>query len=177
MLITRTKTALENAIAMPWGISLALAILSGFLIGASMPTLFDWGLLGWVGLAPVLIALNAQPPHRRFLVALPFGIVWSAMTHLWYPALFGVGMGIFLVAAVGAFYAGVLQAGMALQERLPEPLRILGMPVAWSALEFVRSVAPVVGDWWIELLAKSQWRFPLRSNSWRSPAFPVSVSC
>ena len=161
MLITRTRTAPENAAtAMSWGISLALAVLSGFLIGASMPTLLDWGFLGWVGLAPVLIALNVQPPRHRFLVALPFGIVWSAMTHLWYPALFGVGMGIFLVAAVGAFYAGVLQAGMALQERLPEPLRILGMPVAWAALEFVRSVAPVVGDWWIELLAKSQWRFP-----------------
>ena len=83
MLITRTRTAPENAAtAIPWGRSLALAVLSGFLIGASMPTLFDWGFLGWVGLAPVLIALNAQPPHRRFLVALPFGIVWSAMTHL-----------------------------------------------------------------------------------------------
>ncbi|MGQ9829741.1 MAG: hypothetical protein ACUVSW_17960, partial [Roseiflexus sp.] len=112
MTITQTKTAPANtAIAMSWGISLTLAILSGFLIGASMPTLFDWGFLGWVGLIPLLIALNAQPPHRHFLVALPFGIVWSAMAHLWYPALFGIGMGIFLVVAVGAFYSDYSKIG------------------------------------------------------------------
>lgn len=74
MLTARTKTAPEGvATAMSWGMSLALSVRSGVLIGASMPTLFDWGFLGWVGLIPLLIALNAQPPHYRFLVALPAG--------------------------------------------------------------------------------------------------------
>lgn len=139
---------------------LALSLLSGALIGAAMPTILDWGWLGWFGIAPLLVALSMQPLQRHFVIALPFGIVWSVMAHLWYPAMFGPAGGIALIVAVGCFYAGVIQAGTALQERLPEWLKALGVPVVWSALEFLRFIAPVTGDWWIELLAKSQWRFP-----------------
>ncbi|MFQ3632509.1 apolipoprotein N-acyltransferase [Roseiflexus sp.] len=141
-------------------LSLALSLLSGILTGASMPTILDWGLFGWVGVAPLLLALHAQPAKRHFLIALPFGIVWSAMVHLWYPSMFGPGLGMFLIVAVGCFYAGLIQAGTALQARLPEPLKVLGVPIAWSALEFLRFIAPVAGDWWFEVLGKSQWRFP-----------------
>ncbi|ABU58168.1 apolipoprotein N-acyltransferase [Roseiflexus castenholzii] len=143
-----------------WSFSLTLSLLSGMLIGASMPTILDWGLLGWIGVAPLLIALHTQPLPRHFVIALPFGIIWSAMAHLWYPAMFGPVLGVVLIIAVGCFYAGLVQAGTALQERLPEPLSVLGAPIAWSALEFLRFIAPITGDWWIELLAKSQWRFP-----------------
>ncbi|MDW8215165.1 MAG: nitrilase-related carbon-nitrogen hydrolase [Roseiflexaceae bacterium] len=139
---------------------LALSLLSGTLIGAAMPTILDWGMLGWIGVTPLLVALHTQPLQRHFIIALPFGIVWSAMAHLWYPAMFGPVAGIALIFAVGCFYAGLIQAGTALQEHLPEPLKVLGVPIAWSALEFLRFIAPVTGEWWIELLAKSQWRFP-----------------
>lgn len=68
---------------------LALSLLSGALIGAAMPTILDWGWLGWFGIAPLLVALSMQPLQRHFVIALPFGIVWSVMAHLWYPAMFG----------------------------------------------------------------------------------------
>lgn len=140
--------------------ALGLSLLSGALIGAAMPTILDWGMLGWIGVTPLLVALHTQPLQRHFLIALPFGIVWSAMAHLWHPVMFGPVAGIALIFAVGCFYAGLIQAGTALQERLPESLKVLGAPIVWSALEFLRFIAPVTGEWWIELLAKSQWRFP-----------------
>jgi apolipoprotein N-acyltransferase len=154
------QAAVTPGAGLTWFFSLTLSLLSGIVIGASMPAILDWGMLGWVGAAPLLIALNTQPLRRHFVIALPFGIAWSAMAHLWYPAMFGPAAGIALIVAVGCFYAGLVQAGMALQERLPEPLGVLGVPIVWSALEFLRFIAPVTGDWWIELLGKSQWRFP-----------------
>ena len=150
----------DNEKELPLWVCLALSALSGLLIGASMPTLLDWGFLGWIGLVPLLVVLNTQPPQRHFLLSLPFGVIWSVMAHLWYPDFFGPALGIFLIVAVGAFYAGLVQVGMALQKRLPGSLNIFGLPVAWSALEFLKYIAPMVKDWWFELLAKSQWGFP-----------------
>ncbi|MBO9312267.1 MAG: apolipoprotein N-acyltransferase [Chloroflexus sp.] len=143
-----------------FSIALALSTMSGLLLGAAMPTVLDWGFLGWVGFIPLLLGLHTQPSRHYVLLALPCGIIWSAFTHLWYPALFGMVGGIFLILASGTFYAGLIHTGMTLQQRLPEPFRLLGLPVTWSALEFLRFVAPVVSEWWIEVLAKSQWRFP-----------------
>lgn len=88
---------------------LALSLLSGTLIGAAMPTILDWGMLGWIGVTPLLVALHTQPLQRHFIIALPFGIVWSAMAHLWYPAMFGPVAGIALIVAVGCFSARLIE--------------------------------------------------------------------
>ena len=65
-----------------------------------------------------------------------------------------------MIVAVGTFYAGMIQLGTWLQPRLPGALKLLALPVAWAAVEFVKFIAPVVDDWWFVLLAKSAWRFP-----------------
>lgn len=65
-----------------------------------------------------------------------------------------------MILVVGFFYAGILQLGIWLAARLPGALRILALPVAWPAIEFIKYIAPVVEDWWFVLLANSQWRFP-----------------
>ncbi|MCK4488612.1 MAG: apolipoprotein N-acyltransferase, partial [Anaerolineales bacterium] len=80
--------------------------------------------------------------------------------HNWYPNIFPPVLGYFLIFAVGTFYASMLQLGSWLQSRLPGALKLLALPVAWSAVEFVKFIAPVIEDWWFVLLAKSMWRFP-----------------
>lgn len=141
------------------GIGLALSALSGVLLTLSMPG-FDAPLLGWVALTPLLVILFVAPPRQVFALTLPFGIIFSIGVHNWYPYIFPPALGYFLIVAVGFFYAGLLQLGIWLTSRLPGALKLLALPVAWSAIEFLKYIAPVVEDWWFVLLASSQWRFP-----------------
>lgn len=138
---------------------MALSAASGLLLSASMPN-YDINWLGWFALVPLLAALATAPLRRHFVLALPFGLIWSVAVHNWYPHIFPPALGYFLIIAVGTFYAAVIQCGAWLQARLPGALRLLALPVIWSAIEFIKFVAPVVEDWWFVLLAKSQWRFP-----------------
>jgi apolipoprotein N-acyltransferase len=103
--------------------------------------------------------LNAEP-KQIYPLALPFGIVFSIGAHNWYPNIFPPALGYFLILAVGAFYASMLQLGTWLYSRLPTAFKILAFPVAWTAIEFVKYITPVAEDWWFVLLADSGWRFP-----------------
>ncbi len=138
---------------------MGLSAVSGLLLAAAMPN-FDVGLFGWLALVPLLMTISAAPARQHYVLALPFGLIWSIAVHNWYPHIFSPALGYFLIIAVGAFYAGIIQLGAWLQSRLPGALRLLALPVAWAAVEFVKFIAPVVDDWWFVLLAKSQWRFP-----------------
>jgi apolipoprotein N-acyltransferase len=138
---------------------MGLSAVSGFLLTASMPG-FDVPFIGWVALVPLLIVLLNAEPKQIYPLALPFGIVFSIGVHNWYPDIFPPALGYFLIIAVGAFYASMLQLGAWLYNRLPIALKILAFPVAWTAIEFVKYIAPVAEDWWFVLLADSGWRFP-----------------
>ena len=139
--------------------TLGLSALSGVLIALSMPN-FDVWPLAWVALVPLLIALDGQPGKRKFLISLPFGLIWSIAVHNWYPFIFSPGLGYFLIIMVATFYAGVISLGKVLQEKIVGPLQILVLPVVWTAIEWLRFVAPVTSDWWFVLLSNSQWQFP-----------------
>lgn len=149
------KSSLKKSI---W-LGLALSALSGILLTASMPG-FDVPFIGWVALVPLLVALLTADAKHIYLLALPFGIIFSIGVHNWYPNIFPPVLGYFLIIAVGTYYASVLQFGVWLYSRLPAPLKLLGLPVAWAAIEFVKYITPVVEDWWFVLLADSQWRLP-----------------
>jgi len=138
---------------------LGLSAVSGLLLIATMPG-FDVPFLGWVALVPLLLVIYTTPTKQHYALALPFGALLSIGVHNWYPDIFPPALGYFLILAVGTYYAGVLQLGAWLQSRLPGALKLLALPVAWSAVEFVKFIAPVVEDWWFVLLAKSMWRFP-----------------
>jgi apolipoprotein N-acyltransferase len=138
---------------------MGLSAVSGFLLTASMPG-FDVPFVGWVALVPLLIVLLNAEPKQVYPLGLPFGIIFSIGVHNWYPDIFPPALGYVLVFAVGTYYAGILQLGTWLYSRLPAPLKLLGLPVAWSAIEFVKYITPVVEDWWFVLLADSAWRFP-----------------
>ena len=150
------QSSLDN---FPLWLKLTLSAISGVLIAATMPG-YDVPLLGWVALVPMLIVVMTSPARHRFYIALPFGLVFSSAVHNWYPHIFPPALGYFLILAVGMFYAGIIQLGVWIQSRVPGALKMLALPVTWSAVEFVKFIAPVVEDWWFVLLAKSQWRFP-----------------
>jgi len=138
---------------------MGLSAVSGLLLAATMPN-FDVGLLGWLALAPLLMAITTAPIKQQYVLALPFGVIWSIAVHNWYPHIFAPALGYFLIIAVASFYAGIIQLGAWLQARLSSALKLLALPVTWAAVEFVKFIAPMVEDWWFVLLAKSQWRFP-----------------
>ena len=138
---------------------LLLSALSGILLTASMPG-FDVPFIGWIALVPLLVVLITSPAKEHYLIALPFGLLFSMGVHNWYPNIFPPILGYFLIFAVGTFYAGMLQLGAWLYARLSGGLKLLAFPVAWAAIEFIRFIAPVTEDWWFVLLAKSMWRFP-----------------
>ncbi len=141
-----------------WG-GLALSALSGLLLVAAMPG-FDAPFIGWIALVPLVMVVTTAAPKRIFWLALPFGLVFSAGVHNWYPHIFSPALGYILIVAVGAFYAGVIHLGVWLQSRLSGAFKLLALPVAWSAVEFIKFITPVVNDWWFVLLAKSMWRSP-----------------
>lgn len=132
---------------------------SGLMLTASMPG-FDIPFIGWIALVPLLVALLTADAKQVYPLALPFGMIFSIGVHNWYPNIFPPALGYFLIIAVGAYYAAILQFGTWLSSRLPTSLKLLGLPVAWAAIEFLKYIAPVVEDWWFVLLANSQWRFP-----------------
>lgn len=136
-----------------------LSALSGILLAASMPG-FDVPFLGWIALVPLLIALITSPAKEHYGIALPFGLILSIGVHNWYPDIFSPSLGYFLILAVGTFYAGIFQLGAWLYIRLHNAWKLLSFPVAWSAIEFIKFITPVVENWWFVLLAKSMWRFP-----------------
>jgi len=138
-----------------WGLS----AVSGGLMAASMPS-FDISLLGWVALVPLLLANQYMPYKSAKILALPFGMIWSIAVHNWYPDVLGPVLGYVLMVVVGSYYATLVGLGAALQRKLPAPVNLLALPVLWSAIEFIKYIAPVVEDWWFVWLANSQWRFP-----------------
>jgi apolipoprotein N-acyltransferase len=138
---------------------MGLSTVSGFLLTASMPG-YDVPYIGWIALVPLLSVLLTAESKKVYPLALPFGLVFSIGVHNWYPNIFSPALGYFLIVAVGTYYAGILQLGVWLNKRLPAPLKLLGLPVAWAATEFVKYISPVVENWWFVLLADSAWRFP-----------------
>ena len=152
-------------------IGMTASALSGILIAASMPN-FDLSFLGLVALVPLLIAIEWLSDERPWTLAVPFGLIWSVAVHNWYADMFGPVLGWALVIGVGFWYAALIGWGIGLQRKLPPPLKLLALPVLWTAFEFVKYVAPIVNDWWFVLLAKSQWRFPPALQILKVTGFP-----
>jgi apolipoprotein N-acyltransferase len=115
--------------------------------------------LGWFALVPLLMAVELFPGCSFRRLTLIFGVVFSAMVHRWYLSIFGTWPGLGMLIGAGAWYSLLLWLGIVLRQRTPW-LGVFVLPVVWTALEFVKFIAPYVEDWWFVLLAKSQWSFP-----------------
>src|SRR4051812_38409462 len=143
------------------GVAVGMSVLSGVFFAAAMPN-FDISYFAWVALVPLLLAIDSIPGVNLRLVTLPFGLILSIACHPWYPAVFGPALGYPLVVGVGLWYAALLAWGLSLRRGLGvgSVLGLLAVPLVWSALEFLKLIAPIVEDWWFVPLATSQWRFP-----------------
>lgn len=142
---------------------LAGAVSSGLLITAAFPRL-EWAVLAWIGLVPLLLALNGLTSLRSgFRLAFIAGLVhylgltyWLAHTmrsyghlpiYLAYPLLF-------LLAAYLALYWGAFGAWVA-GCRAPR-LALLLIPAGWTGLEYLRARLLTGFPW--ELLGYTQYR-------------------
>ncbi|TJY41145.1 apolipoprotein N-acyltransferase [Cohnella pontilimi] len=150
---------MQNRIIPSGWVSGVLAVLSGLLFVGSMPGT-GVGLLAWFAFVPLLLAVQGRKGRSVYLLVNTTGLIGSVGIHIWFPDVLGTGLGIFLMVATGFLYGSFLQLGVALQQRIRSPWRIFALPVAWTALEWLRSVLPVTREWWIEVLAKSQWLSP-----------------
>lgn len=135
-----------------------LSIISGVLMMLSMPG-HDYSVLAWVGLVPLLLALRNQSSLQSYWLINLCAMVWSIGTHLWYPSIFGWS-GYLIMIAGGLFYGAVLKIGYDMSLRIPRWYGLFALPVAFSVLEWVKTVIPFTKTWWIELIAKSQWTVP-----------------
>ncbi|WP_274366054.1 nitrilase-related carbon-nitrogen hydrolase [Paenibacillus thermotolerans] len=141
-------------------LSLALAAASGGMLLFSMPG-YDLWYLAWIALVPLLLAVRRHQGLQRYILFNITGLIWSIGCHAWFPDVLGKGLGMFLMVASGLLYGFFLQLGCDLQQRFKHyKLSILIVPVVWTALEWLRFVLPVTRDWWIEVLAKTQWTVP-----------------
>ena len=95
----------------------------------------------------MLLAIELMPDERMDILTLPFGIIWSIAVHNWYPVMFGTILGYILMFAVGSWYAILIKWGVKLQRRMSGFLKLLALPVLWSAVEFIKFIAPIVDDW------------------------------
>ncbi len=123
-------------------LGIGASALSGVLIALSMPN-FDLSFLAWFALVPLLIAIALMPekfPMLPVLMATPCGIVWSVFVHIWYPSMFGAALGGFLILLVGWWYANLIGWGVVLQRKLPGALKVLAIPVVWSAMALCRGM-------------------------------------
>ena len=65
-----------------------------------------------------------------------------------------------LIILAGAVYAWMIELGIRFQRILPSSLKILALPIAWTAIEWLIRTLPITREWWFALLAYSQWNFP-----------------
>ncbi len=124
----------------------------------SMPG-HDYSILAWFGLVPLLLALRNQSSLQSYWLINVCAMVWSVGTHLWYPSIFGWS-GYLIMLAGGLFYGAILKIGYDMSRRIPRWYGLFALPIAFSVLEWVKTIIPFTKTWWIELIAKSQWTVP-----------------
>jgi apolipoprotein N-acyltransferase len=139
MYITWAETQKKHQLLLGTGAS----AISGILIVASMPN-FDMFFLAWFALVPMFLAIEIMPDERMDTLTLPFGIIWSIAVHNWYLVMFGTILGYILMFAVGGWYALLIRWDVKLQRRMSGFLKLLALPVLWTAIEFIKYIAPVL---------------------------------
>jgi len=142
----------------------ALAIASGLALALAFPK-FDINLLAWAAFVPLFYVIEGEPLRRVFgwawLQGFAAGVgsmYWIVIPLNWFA---GVRVEIailpmLLLAAVLALDGAVaIWAGAFTARRLRIPI-VVTMPIAWTALEWVRAYFPIGFPW--NLLGYTAWR-------------------
>ena len=133
----------------------ALAVASGLALGLAFPK-FDYGLLAWIAFVPLFYVLEGENLRRVFGLAWLQGFASYIGSLYWIPiplhdfadVQMGLAIlpmlllaGIVAIDTAVAIWAGELAAR---RTRIPA---VLTMPIAWTAVEWVRTYFPVGFPW------------------------------
>jgi len=139
------------------------ALVSGGLLFLSFPR-FGTGILAWIALVPLLMAVHGQTIKRSFYLGFLSGLVahlgilyWIAYVVVKYGNLsIGVGaIALLLLVAYMSLYPAIFAAGVVHFAMHGLPV-ILFAPLIWTALEYIKTYAFTGFPW--ELLGYSQYR-------------------
>jgi apolipoprotein N-acyltransferase len=139
---TRSVTAKMNSVS--WR-HVGLALCSGLLLVAAFPPL-DVGVLAWVAMVPLLLAIDGLPPFEAFRLGMLSGFVAFLGIISWIQ-VFGIPVWI-LLAAYLALYVGLF-CGVyrwVADDRSPV-VRLWLVPLLWVSVEFLRSSGPMGFPW------------------------------
>jgi apolipoprotein N-acyltransferase len=134
---------------------IALAIASGIALGLAFPK-FDFSLLAWGAFVPLLYAIDGEPLGRVFRLAWLQGLAAYVTSMYWIVIPlhdfanvrieFAI-VPMVLLAAVLALYSGLaIWSGEFIARRLRIPM-VVTMPIAWTAVEWVRTYFPIGFPW------------------------------
>ncbi len=133
----------------------ALLIASGFAVGLAFPK-FDLSLLAWIGFVPMFYALEGERLKRVFWWAFLQGFAANLVALYWIPipihdfaevrlALAILPM-LLLASIVALFTAVAIWAGEFVARRTRLSM-VITMPIAWTAVEWIRTYFPVGFPW------------------------------
>jgi apolipoprotein N-acyltransferase len=133
----------------------ALCIASGLALGMAFPK-FDFSLLAWIAFVPLFYAIEGEPLGRVFGWAFLAGFASFATSMYWIVVplhdFAGVRiefalMPMLLLAAVMALFSGfAIWIGAAVARRLRISI-VVTMPIAWAAVEWLRTYFPIGFPW------------------------------
>jgi apolipoprotein N-acyltransferase len=132
-----------------------LAVMSGLALAAAFPKA-DLNLFGWVAFIPLFYAIDGQPLRRAFgyswlqgfacYVASLYWVVIALHDFASVPTALAVLPMLLLAAVMGVYTAVAIWSGEFTARRLGMPT-VLTMPIAWTALEWVRTFFPIGFPW------------------------------
>ncbi|MCL6551800.1 MAG: hypothetical protein K6W08_01565, partial [Firmicutes bacterium] len=139
----------------PRGLRLLAAAASGLLLALAFPAP-DLGVLAWVGLVPLLLAIDGQPAAAAFRLGWGAGLVWFGILLGWARS-FGLPAWVALTVLMALFPA----AFAALCAWLADGRRgrlLWTAPLLWVVTELLRTAGPLAFPW--GLLGLTQYRVP-----------------
>ncbi len=117
----------------------SLAVASGLLLWAAFPPL-DWGVIGWVALAPLFCLMLRRSLLENALFGFTAGLVFFAGL-LYYIGQFGLIPWLALAALEALFFLAAAVVGSAAAQRGPRALRPLALAAAWTLAMYLRGHA------------------------------------
>ena len=140
---------------------LALALLSSVLLLLSFPD-FDFGFLAWLGIVPLLVALNNRSLWYSFILSFVCGTFFFSCIFQWnlvvpkYTYLHH-----FIITPFLGSYFGVFGLTYTfISRRCGLTTALFAAPFLWVSLEYIRSNLSFLALPWA-LLAHSQYQYPI----------------
>jgi len=131
----------------------SLIFLSAVLLIAAFPRV-NWWLCAWVGLVPFFLVLDGKSAAASFRLGYLAGILFFIGTLYWF--IYVTFLGAFLLIAYLALYFGVFALFYRIFCGRSMPAKLILLPSAWVALEYIRSHA-LTGFGWAGL-GQSQYQ-------------------